>query len=102
MRTNFNLNKVNTSLAYTEHRCVEGSFFTYRYRTLESFYSQEPCEHVFLLIRDRKGALKPEVPCLANLSALQAQFEWLVEENITEAVEANLSIELHNLDLYLR
>ncbi len=26
----------------------------------------------------------------------------LVEENITEAVEANLSIELHNLDLYLR
>ncbi len=67
------------------------------YRTLES-----PCEHVFLLIRDRKGALKPEVPCLASLSALQAQFEWLVEENITEAVEANLSIELHNLDLYLR
>jgi hypothetical protein len=39
---------------------------------------------------------------LASLSALQAQFEWLVEENITEAVEANLSIELHNLDLYLR
>ncbi len=26
----------------------------------------------------------------------------LVKENITEAVEANLSIELHNLDLYLR
>ncbi len=24
----------------------------------------------------------------------------LVEENITEAVQANLSIELHNLDLY--
>jgi hypothetical protein len=54
------------------------------------------------LVRDRKGALKPEVPCLASLSALQAQFEWLVEENITKAVEANLSIELHNLDLYLR
>jgi hypothetical protein len=54
------------------------------------------------LVRDRKGALKPEVSCLASLSALQAQFEWLVEENITEAVEANLSIELHNLDLYLR
>jgi hypothetical protein len=53
-------------------------------------------------IRDRKGALKPEVPCLASPSALQAQFEWLVEENITEAIQANLSIELHNLDLYLR
>ncbi len=26
----------------------------------------------------------------------------LIEENITKAVEANLSIELHNLDLYLR
>jgi hypothetical protein len=56
----------------------------------------------FYWFRDRKGALKPEVPCLTSLSALQAQFEWLVEENITEVVQANLSIELHNLDLYLR
>ncbi len=57
---------------------------------------------LMFFIRDRKGALKPEVPCLASPSALQAQFEWLVEENITEAIQANLSIELHNLDLYLR
>lgn len=46
--------------------------------------------------------LKESVPELANYSMLKANFEWLIDGNISDLVHKNLGPELDNLELFLR
>jgi hypothetical protein len=54
------------------------------------------------LCRTTTTTLKSTVPVLASYRALKAQFDWLVDGDISELVWRNFGNVLEDLELYLR
>jgi hypothetical protein len=52
--------------------------------------------------RNCKTTLRDCVPVLGNFKALKAQFDWIVDGEVSHLVKKNLGSELRNLEMYLR
>jgi hypothetical protein len=60
------------------------------------------CNTGIVHIRTSTTTLKEAVPEIGSYSLLKAQFDWLIDGQVSHLVQYNLGRELKNMEMFLR